>query len=503
MPPISRSLLISTTAVFLASTACADLTAEDIWNDWRGYTEGFGYLIRGTETETDDGLTITGVTIANRGADGVGNATIFMDQVVLTEAADGTVTVDLPAIMPIELSALDEDGKPLRISMDYRQTDLNIVASGTPDALRYTYDAKEISIVTTGFERDGQPTSNDQLKFTLALENIGGVTDVEGDDIVTYDQNLTAAALRYALDVSSPEDQGAANFSGQLQNVTFEGQSALPTDVENPEDMEEMLGAGFKTDGAFSYQAHAMTLSTSAPQDSTEMSVISDNGRIGVTLDPAGLNYAISQENLNVEATSNRLPIPVDFGAARTAFNFAMPIQQTEQFGDFALGLTFDDVSMSDLIWSLFDPGAQLPRDPATLVIDVTGKTRLLFNFLDPTAAPTLSPGQMPAELQSLDVNTLQLQAAGSELTGDGAFTFENSDFGPPKPLGALNLTLVGGNTLINQLVATGLLLEDQAMGVRMMMGLLAVPGDTPDTLKSRIEINAEGHVLANGQRIQ
>ena len=29
------------------------------------------------------------------------------------------------------------------------------------------------------------------------------------------------------------------------------------------------------------------------------------------------------------------------------------------------------------------------------------------------------------------------------------------------------------------------------------------LPGDAPDTLNSKLEINAEGHILANGQRIQ
>ena len=67
----------------------------------------------------------------------------------------------------------------------------------------------------------------------------------------------------------------------------------------------------------------------------------------------------------------------------------------------------------------------------------------------------------------------------------------------------AVDLTLTGGNALIDKLIAAGLLPEEQAMGARMMMGLLAVPGQTPDTLNSRIEINAQGHVLANGQRIQ
>jgi hypothetical protein len=35
------------------------------------------------------------------------------------------------------------------------------------------------------------------------------------------------------------------------------------------------------------------------------------------------------------------------------------------------------------------------------------------------------------------------------------------------------------------------------------MMGLFARPGEGPDSLVSKIEVNAQGHVLANGQRIQ
>ena len=72
-----------------------------------------------------------------------------------------------------------------------------------------------------------------------------------------------------------------------------------------------------------------------------------------------------------------------------------------------------------------------------------------------------------------------------------------------PKPTGSLDLTLVGGNGLIDKLVAMGLLPEEQAMGARMMMGLFAVPGDGEDSLKSKLEINEDGHVLANGQRLK
>ena len=72
-----------------------------------------------------------------------------------------------------------------------------------------------------------------------------------------------------------------------------------------------------------------------------------------------------------------------------------------------------------------------------------------------------------------------------------------------PRPKGGVDLTLVGGNGLLDKLVGMGLLPEEQAMGARMMMGLFAVPGEGEDTLNSRIEVNDEGHVLANGQRIR
>lgn len=95
----------------------------------------------------------------------------------------------------------------------------------------------------------------------------------------------------------------------------------------------------------------------------------------------------------------------------------------------------------------------------------------------------------------------------GAKLTGDADFTFDNSNTeefdGLPAPSGVANLQLVGANALIDKLIDMGLLQESDAMGARMMMGLMAVPGDEPDTLNSKIEFTEDGQILANGQRIK
>jgi len=71
-----------------------------------------------------------------------------------------------------------------------------------------------------------------------------------------------------------------------------------------------------------------------------------------------------------------------------------------------------------------------------------------------------------------------------------------------PKPTGSAEFQLNGVNGLIDDLVAMGLLPQEQVMGARMFLGLLTVPaGD--DQLTSRIEVTADGQLLANGQRLQ
>jgi hypothetical protein len=84
-------------------------------------------------------------------------------------------------------------------------------------------------------------------------------------------------------------------------------------------------------------------------------------------------------------------------------------------------------------------------------------------------------------------------------LAGTGAFTFDNS-MGIPMPLGEANVTVTGANALIDGLIATGLLSEDDAMGARMMMGMFMVPGANADELTSKIEAKEGMQILVNGQ---
>jgi hypothetical protein len=185
-----------------------------------------------------------------------------------------------------------------------------------------------------------------------------------------------------------------------------------------------------------------------------------------------------------------------------------MPLAKSDEPSDFAFGLTLGDFVTSDDLWSMFDPSKVLPRDPATISLDLTGKAMMLLDLFDPDQMEAVENGEvMPAELNAITLRKLLVSVAGAELSGTGDFTFDNNDLesfdGFPKPTGGIDIALVGGNGLMDKLVQMGLLPEEQAMGARMMMGLFTRPGEGDDSLTSKVEINAEGHILANGQRVQ
>ncbi len=191
---------------------------------------------------------------------------------------------------------------------------------------------------------------------------------------------------------------------------------------------------------------------------------------------------------------------------AEYGFDLLMPLSATDEPVDFALGVNLTDLAVNEEIWAMIDPGAMLAHDPATLILDVTGTAKLFADLADPAQAAALAEMPVPGEVHSVSLNDLTVAIAGAQVTGAGAFTFDNTDTttipGVPRPEGKLEIQANGINALIDSLVQMGLVPEEQVMGARMMLGLFTVPvGD--DQLTSTIEVNAEGHVLANGQRLQ
>ncbi len=505
--PVRSAIFGTTSLVFLATSASADVSANDIWTDWQNYMAGFGYSVDGTETMSGNTLNISNLKISIPVPEADGNFELSLDSVDFIENGDGTVNLVFSETMPMSFVALGPEGEAVSGSLDYTMSNMEMRASGEPNKVQYDYSADQIGMALTELVIDGDTLSSDALEASFTSNGLSGQSIMEPGALRKVVQTMALGATQYKVAFVDPDSDAKVNFDGSMASVNMQGDSVLPISFD-PENVQAALESGFAVDGTFSYTGSKTDFSIIGGGDEIIGSSSSETVSIGVTMNKDALGYSVSSTGVSFNMDGNQVPLPIVAGLGQIAFNMLIPVAKSETPSDFALGVTLGDFVTSDQLWSMFDPANVLPRDPATISFDLIGKAKLLFDFFDPAQMTAVENGEaMPAELNAVTLRNLRVAAAGAELTGTGDFTFNNNDLesfgGFPKPTGGIDVGLVGGNGLMDKLVQMGLLPQEQAMGARMMMGLFTRPGDGPDSLTTKLEINEQGHILANGQRIQ
>lgn len=498
---------VAAISVFMTgSAAFADVTAQQVWDNWKGYMTSSGYTVEATESASGGTLTVSDVAMSMDIPEEDSSVAVTLGEMTFEENGDGTVSISVPPELPMRITVDAPVDDALDMGLDYLSTGLVINVSGAADDMTYTYAAAEIILRLTEVIAAGEPVDIGAAEMSIA--DIAGSTMVKTANLRTTDQKMTTGQVTYDLDIADPEGSGGRiMINGGYAGMDLAATGSMPIELD-ASDMAAMMKEGFAVDGTISYRGGSSEFNFEDPTGPVQGSTSSDSGTLNVAMSEGALTYAGSAQGMKMSLAGAEIPLPIDLAMQEGGFNITMPLAEGEEEQDFALGIKLGDFSMSDMIWSMFDPAGQLPRDPATIAIDLSGKAKVFLDLMDPEQMATMeADGAMPGELNALDVNTLVLRLAGAELTGAGGFTFNNDDMatfdGIPAPDGAIDLKLTGGNGLLDKLIAMGLVPEDQAMGVRMMMGLFAVPGEGEDTLNSKIEVKPDGQVLANGQRLR
>lgn len=491
-----------------AGPALADLTAQQVWDGLESAMQSFGYSVNATETPSGDGLDVTDVVLQFTAPEENTTFAVSMSEIALVENGDGSVSMTFPAAIPITINAAPEDEESVDMTFDYANDGLEVVVSGSSGNMTYTYSANQLAVTLAELVVNGDPVGRDEARFEFVLDDVSGTTTtmaVQDDTQIT--QNVQAATASYDVAFNDPESDDVALISGSMAALYVSSATNLPEGFD-PNDPESLASGGFSASGALGYENGAMQFSAVESTGTTTGETETGSVKLEFAMDGSALRYDVQATDQSFALAGPELPVPVNVSLSESAFNITAPIAKAEEPQDMAFGLTFRGFEMSDLLWNMVDPGAALPRDPATIVLDLTGQVTPSINLFDPTEMARVdATGQAPGELNALTLNDLTIEAAGAKLGGTGSFTFDNTDLetfdGLPRPIGSINLTLDGANALIDKLIAMGLLTDEDAMGARMMMSMFAVPGEGEDSLKSSLTINEQGHVLANGMRIQ
>lgn len=496
--------LIAGSATFvtlMGSTASfADVSANEVWEDWQGYLTNFGYELAASESATSDGVTVNGLTISMDLPEDGGKIKVDFGTLSFNNQGDGTVAIVFPEHMPMAIS-VDND---FSATLNYDTTGMDMVVSGSANEMTYEYSADQVALSVSDLIVEGDKI--DDAKINVILANLSGKSVSAMGDLRQMTQTMAVDTISYDVAIAEPEGGSfTMTIKGEMADLAINSDTTLPMGMDF-EQMSAALTAGFAAKGALSWGAGGYEFASTDRGDSVSGSSASDSGSLEFGMDRDSLHYGGKATGTKVSITGSDIPIPVDFAIAESVFNLLMPINKTDTPSDFSMTIKLGDFTISDGIWGMIDPGTILSRDPATILMDFDGKANWLIDIMDPEKAAEIGD-EVPGQLHELTLKSLQVKAAGADLTGAGAFTFNNDDLetfdGLPAPTGALDLKLTGGNGLMDNLVKMGLLPEDQAMGARIMMGLFAVVGEGEDTLTSKIEVTGDGQILANGQRLK
>ncbi len=493
-----RIVSTATGLVALTATPClADITAQDVWDSWKTLAGSYGQTIA-VENESYSGgvLKLTGITTSVALPD-EGEVTGTLSELVLTEQGDGTVVLTMPPEYPFSLDAKGAEGKDMTMAFRIVNEALTTVASGDPDAISYAYSAPAVSVILDEITENGEPVN---LNLAVALTELAGNYNLTAGAVQNVVSNFSAASVDFSMAVDEPEEDVKFDMVATMRDVESTSSGALPM-LSGGAQLAEMLRAGVTNEMRMTMGATQWTMNADDQENPFTMTGGSESGSFDMSLTPDGLTYGSANKNVTMMLQLQNMPLPpFTLSMAESGGEVRMPLMASDEAKDFGFRMNMTGLEIGESAWMMVDPEGGLPRDPINLALDISALGTLAVDLLDPEAIEDLDGP--PGSVDSVSINTLLLSALGAELTGTGAMTVDNSAM-PPVPAGQVDLTLTGANGLIDNLIAVGLLPEDQAMGARMMLGLFARPGGGADELVSTIELKEDGSVMANGQRIK
>lgn len=495
---------VALAALFCATAAQAEITADQVWQDWKSYYAQMGQTITaGSEGHEGDTLVIKDVKITSTMPNATTEGTVA--EIRLKELGDGTVELTLSPEIPVTIHETPAEGPVSDIAMKLTQSDAKVLVSGTPEAMDYVFTATDIGLSMDEAKVEGSAAP---VKMQITAHGNSGTYHSELSAGRTLKSEYKADSVDVALAGADPEGGGTFNLTGTMNGLAGTGLMVMP-DGMNLEDLNASLQAGLSFDGNFGFADGTYKIEGTGTDGNFTADSSGGAGKLTFKMSKDGLAYGGESSANKLALSGPSMPFPVEATIAQTAFNLVMPVSQSDAPQPASVLLKIVDFGVSDALWGMIDPTTKLPHDPATLVLDLSGSIKPLINLFDPKSAEaavaTAEGGAAgmptPFEVSEAKINELHLKAVGADLTGTGAVTLDNTAT-PPKPLGVIDLNLTGANKLMDNLVAMGLVPEEQMTGMRMMMGMFTVPaGD--DALTSKIEFKEDGGIYANGQRIQ
>lgn len=496
-------------SALLATTALADISAQDVWQDWQEQAANLGQSIAtGSQEESGNTLRLRDITMRSETA-GV-TSTTTLAELVFETRPDGSVAITLAPEIRLASEMPDMDDGPDSFAWLITHQNLSLIATGNPGDINYTYEADALNMVSS--ESFSDDDSDVDMQITFNANDLRGSYQRTARSDGRSDLTHTTSAGSYSVGIDANDSGGENNrlrLTGSTRDLQFEGTGVLPnlgSDAgANGDNIEfsTLLTEGFAIDGSYTTGSSEYAFGYRDDSSSASGTFTAQSGGLSVALSQAGLAYDGQMNDLTVTIEASDLPFgPMNFTLANYGFGFAMPLVPSDTAQDFGLKIDLNDLTLDEQLWAMFDAGNQLPRDPLRFSLDLSGKGSWDINILELDPDDAMDMDSAPGSVEQLTLNDLTLRGAGAELNADGEMQLESMT-PMPRGEGRLTLQLSGGFQLLDKLAAMGVMSPMEAGMYRGMIEQMSRPGEGDDTRITDFEMTPDGSISANGIPLQ
>lgn len=495
--------------VLLATPVFADISADDVWANTTAYFAATGGDLAASVSRDGASVFVDDIALNYALPFGFGDLQITLPPMTMVEEGDGTVTQILPktfeATVGFSSPALFIDDMQLVVSAT--QEDFAAKAEGTPGDITYTRSAGATGVLID-FVMNEDGLGDISIGFDFISEGYSSVTRVREGDLIEVDAESTV--LQTTMSYESTEAFGILTTgTGTYGTTTNTNSFAMPVDGADITNLAPALRAGMffdisTTTGEVSDETQTFMEGELISRDSS----FTGSSESTLHLSSEGLRLSGSAQDIAVTFEDySFIELSVAGEIAEASGRFEIPVLASAEPQDMVMSFRLDVLEMSDETWDLFDAARAIPRDAGSVEVDVSGSVTSSVDLVDFIGLEdAFGFGQMPVSINDATINALNVEGAGAAVAGSGRFTFDNNDLdtfdGLPRPEGVAAVDVTGANALLDTLVSAGLLPESEAGMGRMMLGMFTrATGD--DQVSSKLEINGDGQILVNGERVR
>ncbi len=389
---------------------------------------------------------------------------------------------------------------------------VTMTQAGATESSTVTMTSENFSLVTNAIVPDPAILEIFSVALTADALKVG---DMTGSNPYLTALNIEQTGLAIAFNYDGPAQTAAGSWTADVIDgvyaIVMEGMESstdstlndfvmsVDFDIADEASFPLFLTGEKNFSAKFSTSGSTGTGTTAQPGMSFSYESTAGASSAVVEIIDGLMTYSIKGVDAAMLLTPVGMPMPpVNLTMKEVGMDVIVPFNAVDTPAEAKVALKFGELAVGEELWSMFDPGQTIPRDPLNIDINLTSMIQIVGDLSAAIGGAVTSPTEV-ANINDLTINSFLISMAGASVKAGGGLTFDNT--GPfPLPKGIVNVEINGAQGLSQKLVELGLI---DAMQSGMAMGMImsfGKPGAGTDQFTSEVEFLEDGSITANGQ---